>query len=81
MGKRAVAISLGLTYCIAMVAWCLVLIKAATWLSGGIAVFADSVHDQARVVISGRSASADNARPVLVHRGGDDQRARLPIWW
>ena len=72
MSRLAIAVGLGLTYCVVTVAWCFVLIKAVVWLSGGIAVFAHSISREADVVIN---------RPVFVHHDGDGQRVRSPIWW
>ena len=81
MSQRAVSVSLGLTYCIAMVAGCFVLLKVVAWLSGGVAMLAHSIGHEAQFVINGRPAGTDSAHPVLVHRGGDDQGVRSPIWW
>ena len=62
MGKRAVAVSLGLTYCVVMVAWCFALIRIVALASDGIPVVTHSIIEEARVVISGRPVQAS---PVL----------------
>jgi len=54
MGKRAVAVSLGLTYCVVTVAWCFALLKMVALASSGIPVLAHSIIEQAEIVISGR---------------------------
>ena len=69
MGKRAVAVSLGLTYCVVTVAWCFALVKMAALASSGIPVLAHSFIEQAEVVISGR--------PVLASPIANDHAARL----
>ena len=62
MGKRAVAVSLGLTYCVVTVAWCFALVKMMALASSGIPVLAHSIIEQAEIVIRGRPVLAS---PVL----------------
>jgi len=56
MGKRAVAVSLGLTYCVVMVAWGFALIKMGGWLHDGIPLLARTVAERLKVVASDRPA-------------------------
>jgi len=58
MGKRAVAVSLGLTYCVVTVAWGFALVKMVALASSGIPVLAHSIVKQPEVVISGRPVLA-----------------------
>ena len=60
MGKRAVAVSLGLTYCVVTIAWCFALVKMVAWLSAGIPTLAHSIIEQAEAVISGRPVLASS---------------------
>src|SRR3954471_10737668 len=61
IGKRTVAVSLGITYCVVTVAWCFALVKMVGWLSTGIPPLAYSIGEQAKVVISGRSVLASSS--------------------
>src|SRR3954471_7736255 len=61
IGKRTVAVSLGITYCVVTVAWCFALVKMVGWLSTGMPPLAHSVGEQAKVVISGRSVLASSS--------------------
>jgi len=58
MGKRAVAVSLGLTYCVVMVAWGFALVQMAAWVREGIPMLARSIDERVAVVVT--------TRPVLV---------------
>jgi hypothetical protein len=58
MGKRTVAVSLGLTYCVVTVAWCFALVKMVALASSGIPVLAHSIIEQAEVAMSGRPVLA-----------------------
>ena len=60
MGKRAVAVSLGLTYCVVTIAWCFALVKMVALASSGIPALAHSIIEQAEVVISGRPVLASS---------------------
>src|SRR4051795_9639958 len=65
IGKRTVAVSLGITYCVVTVAWGFALVKMVAWLSTGMPPLAHSIGEQAKVVISGRSVLASS--PAAVH--------------
>ena len=56
MGKRAVAVSLGLTYCVVTIA----LVKMVALASSGIPALAHSIIEQAEVAISGRPVLASS---------------------
>jgi hypothetical protein len=64
MGKHAVAVSLGITYCVVTVAWCFALVKMVAWLGTGLPPLAHSIGEQAKVVISGRSVLASSSTAV-----------------
>ena len=61
MGKYAIAVGLGLTYCVVTVAWCFALVKMVAWLGTGIPALAHSLVEQAEVVIGGRSVLASSS--------------------
>jgi len=44
MGKHAVSVSLGITYCVVTVAWGFALVKMVAWLSTGMPPLAHSVR-------------------------------------
>jgi len=56
MGKRAVAVSLGLTYSVVMLAWGFAFVKMASWLQQGLPQFAHFIGDRVEVGGSGRPA-------------------------
>jgi hypothetical protein len=47
-----------LTYCVVMVAWCVVLVKMVALASSGIPMLAHSMIEQAEFVLSGRPVLA-----------------------